>query len=92
MVKLLFFASLREIVGSRSIEVPVDDLDEIIRQLIFDYGSEFEAQLKTSRIWIDGNEASQEQILKDGCEVAFLPPVSGGCKNSHRYQIDVARS
>lgn len=78
MVKLLFFASLREAVGARSIEVPANDLESIVDQLISRFGPHFEDQLKMCRIWIDGDEASPGQMVSDGSEVAFLPPVSGG--------------
>ncbi|MDA8278557.1 MAG: MoaD/ThiS family protein [Actinomycetota bacterium] len=79
MIKLLFFANLRETVGARSIEVPADDLNIIVDQLIHKFGPRFQEQLKQCRIWIDGNEALEGQSITDGSEVAFLPPVSGGC-------------
>lgn len=79
MIKLLFFANLRETVGTRSLEVPAESLDKIVDQLISKYGPHFKDQLQQCRIWVDGNEATMEQEIRDGSEVAFLPPVSGGC-------------
>ncbi len=79
MIKLLFFANLRETVGARSLEVPPETLDKIVDQLISKFGPHFKDQLQQCRIWVDGNEATVGQEISDGSEVAFLPPVSGGC-------------
>jgi molybdopterin synthase sulfur carrier subunit len=79
LIKLLFFANLRETVGTRSLEVPAETLDKIVDQLISKFGPHFKDQLKQCRIWVDGNEATIGQEIRDGSEVAFLPPVRGGC-------------
>jgi molybdopterin converting factor small subunit len=44
------------------------------------YGVEFAAVLDGSRVWINGDEAAAGDAtpLRDGDEVAVLPPVSGG--------------
>jgi molybdopterin converting factor small subunit len=36
--------------------------------------------LASARVWVNGDEPAQgdETILRDGDEVAVLPPVSGG--------------
>jgi len=45
-----------------------------------DYGPEFAAVLERSRVWLNGDEppAGDETPVRDGDEVAVLPPVSGG--------------
>ena len=36
--------------------------------------------LDTARVWVNGDEAADGDatVLRDGAEVAVLPPVSGG--------------
>jgi molybdopterin converting factor small subunit len=45
-----------------------------------EYGAEFAAVLEGSRVWLNGDEptAGGDTTLRDGDEVAVLPPVSGG--------------
>ncbi|MDQ1521115.1 MAG: ThiS family, partial [Actinomycetota bacterium] len=44
------------------------------------YGPDFAAVLARSRVWVNGDEAvdGDTTVLRDGDEVAILPPVSGG--------------
>ena len=44
------------------------------------YGVEFTAVLETARVWVNGDEPTEgdSTVLRDGDEVAVIPPVSGG--------------
>ena len=44
------------------------------------YGVEFTAVLETARVWVNGDEPTEGDAtaLRDGDEVAVIPPVSGG--------------
>ena len=55
------------------------------------YGTEFAAVLARSRVWVNGDEASDgpSTELHDGDEVAVLPPVSGGSWGVRRHTGDV---
>jgi sulfur-carrier protein len=81
VVRVRFFASLREAVG-RS-EVPItgaDDLDTVLAALSRDLDANAWQQLRAPAVRIAVNRTLVEGnvSLRDGDEVAFLPPVTGG--------------
>jgi molybdopterin converting factor small subunit len=45
------------------------------------YGPEFVAVLRSARVWVNGDDpcSGEATRLREGDEVAVLPPVSGGC-------------
>ena len=55
-------------------------LGELLAVLRSSYGPGFAAVLDTSRVWVNGEEplAGDLTELRDGDEVAVVPPVSGG--------------
>ena len=78
-IRILFFASLRERAGRKSIEHDIaagttaaDLLEELRRDL--------PAMAAAGRISLAVNEEYCEpsQELRDGDEIALIPPVSGG--------------
>ncbi len=76
-VKMLFFGPLAERLGEREIEVALEQ-GTTGTQLIerFELSDFLDSGL---RVAIDGQiGASLDTPLRDSCEVAFLPPVSGG--------------
>jgi molybdopterin converting factor small subunit len=52
----------------------------LLDDLRVSYGPEFAAVLGNARVWINGDEPpdGDASLLRDGDEVAILPPVSGG--------------
>jgi molybdopterin synthase sulfur carrier subunit len=75
-IRLRFFASFRDRIGDSEIWIEVDegtDLDgfsSIVRQRY--------SFLVEGLVAINGRYMDPDTMLKDGDEVAFFPPVSGG--------------
>ena len=55
-------------------------LGALLDDLRASYGPDFGNVLDTARVWVNGDEpvAGDLTELRDGDEVAVLPPVSGG--------------
>ena len=70
-----FFASLREQTGIDSQEVAADDLRNI--QDLWSSLTK-EPLDATTLIAINKTYAGPESLIKDGDEVAFFPPITGG--------------
>lgn len=84
MVTLLFFASLRESLGSSGEQVAltgatptVSSLVEALRSRGAQWSEAF-APGKQWRVAVNQQMASLATPLKPGDEVAFFPPVTGG--------------
>ncbi len=83
-IKLLYFASLRETVGTarESLELPaavstVAGLQEHLRARGSTWAQAFGAG-RAVRVALDQVIAGPDSALHDGAEVAFFPPVTGG--------------
>lgn len=77
-VRVLYFASLRDAAGMAQEEVDTDagDLSQLYARLRAAHGLPFETgQL---RVAMDGEFVRWTDAPRDGAEVAFIPPVSGG--------------
>jgi molybdopterin converting factor subunit 1 len=79
-IKILFFATLRDYVGARSLEMDVP-AETTILQLI---GILINAYPRLSpvkdsmMVAINREYAPDEKIIPPDAEIAFFPPVSGG--------------
>ncbi len=82
MVRVRFFAILKDRVGKEVVEIPVSgnitlrDLEEKVMEMF----PQMEEYLRGRRLLVSVNQefATPETVIKDGDEVAFLPPFSGG--------------
>jgi molybdopterin converting factor small subunit len=52
--------------------------DELLATACDRYGPAFAELLPLCRVWVNGAEAGTGTLLRDGDEVAVLPPTSGG--------------
>jgi MoaD family protein len=77
------FAAAREAAGRASDdfdEAEVTTVEQLLGAATARYGDEFAAILQRARVWVNGDDPTggPTTSLRDGDEVAVLPPVSGG--------------
>lgn len=77
MVKVLFFAHLKDAVGQEEVSVEGNGwtVTRIKDKMAADYGIEGLESVMTA---VNEEFADDETILSEGDTVAFIPPVSGG--------------
>ena len=81
-VRVRYFASIREAIGqgSETLQTREETLAGLRDELIArgePYASAL-ARGKAVRIALDQDMSDEGAALRDGCEVAFFPPVTGG--------------
>jgi molybdopterin converting factor subunit 1 len=79
-IKLLFFATIREKAGARSMELDVPDemtIGGLKEKLARDIPAMKES-LKSVLITINREYAFDEAVVPAGAEIGMFPPVSGG--------------
>ena len=79
-VKLLFFASCRDIVGVRDLELEVD-VDIIIADLkepLIALYPRLRSIKKVLSVAVNAQYVHDSYEISSGDEIAFIPPVSGG--------------
>jgi sulfur-carrier protein len=77
MNKILFFAHLRDLVGEEFVQMDasgktIAELKDLIAET---YGIEVPATVMAA---VNEEFARNEEVIKEGDTVAFIPPVSGG--------------
>ncbi|TKR32916.1 MoaD/ThiS family protein [Luteimonas gilva] len=75
---VLYFASLRDAAGrsAEAVESDAADLRSLYEELRGRHG--FVLPIARLRVAVDGAFADWNDGLREGSEVAFIPPVSGG--------------
>ncbi|MDP6777564.1 MAG: molybdopterin converting factor subunit 1 [Candidatus Latescibacteria bacterium] len=79
-VKVLFFASCREVIGNREREVELDPgntVADLVRQLSSQH-PRFGEMAASVMVSVNQDYVDSGRELVDGDEIAFIPPVSGG--------------
>jgi molybdopterin converting factor subunit 1 len=79
-VKLLFFATLRDRAGTKSVEVdlPVDLTVRELRAKISNEYPNLKEAMSSVLITINREYAFDDAIIPPNAELAMFPPVSGG--------------
>lgn len=81
VLNVLFFASVREQLGTERLQCAVQkNVDALISGLIAEHGAQWGNVLRAPNLIVAVNHevASLDRALKEGDEVAFFPPVTGG--------------
>jgi molybdopterin converting factor subunit 1 len=79
-IKVLFFATLRDRAGTKSLDIKISD-DTTVRDLKDRIASDYpnlEQSMESVVISINREFAFDESIVPANAEVAMFPPVSGG--------------
>lgn len=78
MAVVRLFASARDAAGTARAEIPGATVGEVLAGARERFGDRFSAVLDGSRVWRNGEAATEDEAVSDTDEVAVLPPVSGG--------------
>ena len=83
MIEILFFARLRETLGTGRLEISLDDAGETVESLVGRLrarGDVWDEALGAENVLCAVNQvqAGPGTAIADGDEVAFFPPVTGG--------------
>ncbi|MEE2855781.1 MAG: MoaD/ThiS family protein [Planctomycetota bacterium] len=79
-IKVLLFASLRDLVGSEKIEVELEEgasVKDLIGAISVKYPILGE-RLPSTRVAVDDRFSTESDPIEANSEVALIPPVSGG--------------
>lgn len=72
------FAQAREAAGTGRDQLDGSTVGEVLADARVRYGDAFAAVLATSKVWVNGEPASESDAVAATDELAVLPPVSGG--------------
>ena len=82
MIKVLFFASLREQLERDAVEIDPAGLADVaqLRSKLAEQGATWQSALSSDQLQVALNQelSTMDAAIKDGDEVAFFPPVTGG--------------
>ena len=78
MARLRLFAAAREAAGTSEDVVSGSTVADVLAEAEKRYGEAFADIVRSSKVWLNGEECDMASVVTDTDEVAVLPPVSGG--------------
>jgi molybdopterin converting factor small subunit len=78
MAKLILLGPAHDAAGRRDDIFDETTLEDVLKEAVRRYGTDFGALLETSQVWINGEPAAPSTRLEPHDEIMVLPPVSGG--------------
>ena len=82
MVTVKLFGSLKSIAGKGEVDLSVHSVKDLMNSLKQTYGKQFDTQLRTSKIFKNGENiaylSGAKTALTDGDTVIMVPPTAGG--------------
>jgi molybdopterin synthase sulfur carrier subunit len=78
MARLRLFAAAREAAGTGEDIIEGSTVGEVLGAAEKRYGPGFADILRTSKVWLNGEESDMSTPVTSSDEIAVLPPVSGG--------------
>ncbi|WP_298440791.1 molybdopterin synthase sulfur carrier subunit [uncultured Ferrimonas sp.] len=82
MIKVLFFAQIREVTGCDKLEIAASEglTAEALRQQLLSRGTKWQLALGDANVLVAVNQtlSGWDTALHSGDEIAFFPPVTGG--------------
>ncbi len=75
MIQVKFFASLRERAGKADLALPAEGLNDVTA--VWRSATDFDMPPNTL-VAINHEYVGRDHVVRDGDEVAFFPPVTGG--------------
>jgi molybdopterin converting factor small subunit/CDP-diglyceride synthetase len=92
LATLRLFASAREAAGTARDDIPGATVGDVLDAARARYGDRFAEVLAGSRVWLNGEPAADHDPVREGDEVAVLPPVSGGAVEEQPARPGATRS
>jgi molybdopterin converting factor subunit 1 len=84
-ITVLYFGVLKDVIGHRSVVMELTEGASVGELLALHSGSGRASVWNSIAVAVNQEYARAEDVLKDGDEVALLPPVSGGIEGLERY-------
>jgi molybdopterin converting factor subunit 1 len=87
-VRVLYFGVLKDVMGRRSVEMELPEGSSLAELLAMhrSSGGAVDSIWDSIAVAVNQEYARVGDVLKDGDEVALLPPVSGGCGRQQQKQ------
>ena len=79
-IKIFFFATVREYVGAKTVEmeVPMQTTVAMLKKLLVKKSPQMASTQKSIIAAVNSEYSADEFLIPADAEIAFFPPVSGG--------------